>query len=197
MLIGLDWNQVKPTEVWIAINGTATWLLVLVGAVIGYLRFVRRREMHASCELEVHVKMVKVGSGHALHVLATAKNDGSYRLQFPVGSHQLIAVASADHPMWEDSQRNSKQMLWSMADEQKQELLETEGARDSALYLDPGVRLIRSLIFPIDLGDSVAFKVLMTVEACPKGIAVMRRSISFSTETILLADGKVYHSDGR
>jgi hypothetical protein len=189
-LANRHWDLVKPTEIWTSLNGSLTLIALLVGAWVGYVRFARRREMHARCELALDAHVVKIADGQALSVTATATNAGSYQLTFPEGSHQLVSVSAADKTMWDEVVLHGGQMLWSMADFDEQEMLEVEGERDDKFLLEPGQRMTRSLLFPVAAQTAVAFRVLMYVQACPRWIATVRPVQNWSTETVLVPNGE-------
>src|SRR5687767_9896591 len=46
----------KWTEIVGAVNGTLTFLALVIGGTVGYLRFLKTRKMHASCALKVEAK---------------------------------------------------------------------------------------------------------------------------------------------
>lgn len=181
-----QWGEVKPTELWTAANGTLTLLVLIIGAVAGYVRFIRRREMHSSCSLRLEAKFVPIAEGYALKVVATVLNAGSYQLVFSEGSQQNVDVRSADRMMWDDVLLHGGQMIWSMGDSQKQALLEAEGKRQPPDHLEPGQQLERTLLFPVS-ADEPAFNIRLYVEACPRWIVKDRDMQGWSTEVILTA----------
>lgn len=193
--VNRNWDLVKPTDIWLAVNGTMQLLLLILGAWIGYVRFMRRREMHASCDFTVEAKLVSISSGHALSVTAFVKNAGSYKLAFREGTQQYVQVSCADKEMWETS--NGK-IRWSEGDQQVQGLLLFEGKIDKTISeLEPGQRLARSLLFPVDPTKHVALRILVYVEACPRWIAVVRPAQPWSTEIVLTLGEEEAKTNGR
>jgi hypothetical protein len=160
----------------------------VVGGAVGYLRFLRRRLLHASCQLDLTAELGRTTAGTALLITATATNAGSYRLRFPPETAQLVAVSTADRAMWDDAADNDGEILWSQGICYRQELLVTEGARDDGYFLEPGQRLVRSLLVPTLPESALAYYVYLYVEAAPQLIRSLRPVQNWSTELTLVEE---------
>jgi hypothetical protein len=182
-------NAAGPTwtDIVGAVNGSLTFVALVAGGTVAYVRFLRGRVLHASCDLELTAALVGVGDETAIQVTATATNAGSYRLRFPAGTRQVVTACQADRAMWNDARRFGGETLWSAGVFYQQELLTTEGERDGDFYLEPGQRLVRCLLIPTPgpAGSGLAYYLSMYVEARPQFVKALRPKQDWSTELTL------------
>ena len=178
------------TDIVVAVNGTLTFIALVVGGTVAYVRFLRGRVLHAHCQLDLTAAVVAVGDDAAIQVTATAMNAGSYRLRFPPGTRQVVSVCQADRAMWDDARRFGGQTRWSAGIFHQQELLTTEEERDDDFYLEPGQRLVRCMLIPAPgpSGSGLAYYLNLYVEARPQFVKALRPKQEWSTELTLVKE---------
>jgi hypothetical protein len=171
-----------------AIAGALTLVALVLGGLVGYVRFLRRRVLHASCHPDLAVVLTRVAGGDVLQISATATNEGSYRLRFPAGSQQIVTICKADQAMWDDAQGHGGEILWSEGLCCRYDLLTTEGVRDGNFLLEPGQRLVRSLLVPIPGDPGLAYYVNLFVEARAQWIWRLKDTQDWSTERTIVRE---------
>ena len=141
--------------------------------VWAYVRFVRGRILHASCQLGLSVKKLAMPDDtEALKITATIENSGGLRLVFPASSSQTIAIAEANPAIWEDAVQHGE-VLWSEGWWYQTDMLTYEGAKRDLRTLEPGEQIRRFILVPLANRSCTAYRISMYVEACPK---LMRRT---------------------
>lgn len=188
----------KLTDVWNSINGTITLMALIIGAGIGLSRFVRRRELRASCDLNLSVEMIDIANKHAIKVDATILNSGHRALLFHHSKTQVISIYSADIYMWEEACTHGREIMWEFDPRVEAfKFLTNESTEFSDMdprkrrgridenILEPNQRYNLSWVFPID-ADIVAIRVKLNVEADIKGILGKQKHSPWGTQCILV-----------
>jgi hypothetical protein len=174
-----------------AISTSLTTLAVLLGGIVGYNRYLRRREARARCELELGSTMVSVNGGPALKVDATVKNGGSCRLIFMDDLVQDVRVAAAFPSTWLEACTKQCPPSWAEATIYREDLLRGDDDELHILVLEPGQRLIRSLLVPVPNRNPapVAYRVTLSVNAHPRMVFRTKPAQPWSTESVTTKDG--------
>lgn len=189
VLSAADVGPGKPkwTEIVVAVNGTITLIAVLVGATVGYLRFLKSRKLHASCGLSLEATLVSVGSGKALRVTISMKNEGTYQLVFPRGCPQLLQISLASEDMARSALEDTGKIEWGTYIFHQQDIL--EGDRPSVAddgRLEPGQSYVRCFLIPVPADDAVGYRLQIQVQACPRSVMRLKPSQYWSTETTVV-----------
>lgn len=172
-----------------AISSILTFLVLLIGGLVAFSRFLRTRVLEVSCPIDLSVEVGcpdEDESKKALFITVIASNGGSHRLTFPPDTRQTLRIASLDSAMWDDAVTWGGEVLWSMGDCIEQDLLTVEGVEDRSVTLRPGQRWRRSLLVPLPEHVPLVYKIDAVVETQATWMKRnYRKPVSFSTETII------------
>lgn len=167
-----------------------TTVALLVGGAVGYNRYLRRRDPHARCELELKSTLVDVDGGEALRVDAAVKNGGSCRLLFKETLVHEVRVAAAFQSTWVQACTKQCPPRWGDATFYREDLLKGDDDKPGALELEPGQRFIRSLLIPVPRREPlpVAYRVTLSVEAHARMVLRTKPAQRWSTESVTTKD---------
>lgn len=185
-------TQPKWTEVVGAINGSLTFIAVIVGAAVGYLRFLKSRKLHASCGLTMDSEVVSIGHGSGLRVSIRITNEGSYQLVFPQSCSQLFQISLATEEMACRALRDTGEINWRAYIFHQQDILEGDRpVRDN--HLEPGQSFVRCFLIPLPDERAIGYRVHAQVQAHPRSLMRLKGAQTWSTETTITAEAR----DGR
>jgi hypothetical protein len=180
-----------------AFNSVITSAAIIVGAAFAYVRFIRGRVLRASCEPEVEATEVLMpDQTRALSITATIKNNGNYRLAFPVDTEQTLSISRADADLWRKAcVKRPTEVEWTKATFHHEDLLTIENNKDYTVVLEPGGRVRRHVLVPVPTNRCVShngpaaacfgYKVQMVIEAAPVMMFRKRKAVPYRTEQIV------------
>lgn len=180
------------TDIVGAASTAATAAAVLIGGIVGYNRYLRRRDPHAKCDLELAAKVVRVDGANALLVNAAVKNAGSCRLRFSEDLSQKILVGAAFRSTWIEATQRQEPPKWGSAIIYVEDLLKNDAGEHVTLELEPGQRFVRALLLPAPLTkpQAVAYRASLSVAARPLMVRRAKEPCTWSTECITAAEGQ-------
>jgi hypothetical protein len=108
-------------EIVTVVNDSIRTAAVIIGGVIGYVKF-----LNPSLALSLKSEIIHVAGNPAMEITATIKNDGRFRISFLLGTSQLIIIQAADEVLWEAAKYG--EILWSEGEVKQFEILQFEGA---------------------------------------------------------------------
>jgi hypothetical protein len=173
---------------WASTWGTVAQIVqavaLLVGGAFAYMKFARGRVLHARLEIDAEAREVSIAGVPSLHIATTITNAGSLRVSFTPDCNQGLSVRLADQELWSDAETHGE-VLWSEGIScWNQGLLTREGIREGDATLEPGERIMRSLLIPLPQCDWVACRLAMEVEARPRFIFRVGPQSTWTSELV-------------
>ena len=181
-----------------AISKTVTVLAILIGGMIGYVRYLRGRITHAKLDLDVNVELCEVLGRDALKIAASIQNAGTCRVAFPAGTMQEIQVAVCYPTPWGRACESLTAPKWNVilnepfparkdSEDKAVEPREPGVPEDEGLSeLEPGQRHFRQVLLPGQAEPTpVGYRVRLYVQGRPRYLYRLRDHPAWSTERVI------------